>query len=644
MLIVEFQIDSIMKKKLKYTKVKRVIKGKKKLLDTGGYIYDDNKSEFANMVAQNAHLSKMNNEARNEQAGTMTDGINSEMESVGATAGMSALSGASTGMSIAGPMGALAGTVIGAGAGVMSANKRNVAKFNATSDIENNRRQQEKLQATEDAKFQSDAYANVLENSNTTGRKGVKYFAKGGNLPNDQVYAGKGGNLKELSSDVDIIKGKSHAQGGVDLKANGKVIAEAEGDEVIKDDNMVFSDKLGYAKIAEKIAKKKAKFEKDLKSTDVHRRNTATRMTANLDKELDSLFAQQEASKPKQSGAMMANGGDLDTIAPLSGASSHTNSLLQATSLLGRINMSKRMQLERELALPESDDDRFGEFPTIEIDELDGNLEQLEIPTMGEIPSTRVNRKQKVTLADGGKLLQGAQFALPLIENVVNNQITKKTPQLSRHEILKPQLQTASELETDVDINPQLAQIDNQTKAFNTSIDRGTNNANVGRANKLMAHISNIEHSNKLRSDKANTETNLRNKNKLNKQQVRNTNTGAINAYTKLNADNKFGDDMREFQRRDEIMGRKSANMANLTEDLMKGIQAVGERKLDNRKIDLDMMKYDSGVQAKMLGDSTFVQGLKNDKGRQDTYKEMIKDRPDAVKRWNSMFPKNRIL
>jgi hypothetical protein len=83
-------------------------------------------------------------------------------------------------------------------------------------------------------------------------------FATGGQLdaPLSRKYM-QGGYARSLSSDGTEILGNSHRQGGVKIPEAG---AEVEGGEVTKG-NYVFSDRLGFAKEARKLATAKGKIE-----------------------------------------------------------------------------------------------------------------------------------------------------------------------------------------------------------------------------------------------------------------------------------------------------------------------------------------------------------------------------------------------
>jgi hypothetical protein len=184
--------------------------------------------------------------------------------------------------------------------------------------------------AAEQEKQRQTMYNNAYYSVNSmSGNAGANLYASGGNLPMKYKYNCKtGGTMNPIASDIVKVNGPSHEQGGVKLQASGTPIAEVEGDEVIHD-NRVFSDrsKLGnktYAEIAEKLGKKKEKFEEMVESSNFRDKNTAERMLANIDNDLNNLFRTQEASKTPEERAettpIMAGGGFMSTaqaIVPL---------------------------------------------------------------------------------------------------------------------------------------------------------------------------------------------------------------------------------------------------------------------------------------------------------------------------------------
>lgn len=95
--------------------------------------------------------------------------------------------------------------------------------------------------------------------SSTYATKPLMQKGMGGSMASNYMANQKavGGNLVPLSSDAVEVKGPSHANGGVKLP---EMEAEVEGKEVIKDD-YVFSEQLGFAKEAKKLAKAKGRIE-----------------------------------------------------------------------------------------------------------------------------------------------------------------------------------------------------------------------------------------------------------------------------------------------------------------------------------------------------------------------------------------------
>ncbi len=120
-----------------------------------------------------------------------------------------------------------------------------------------------------------------------------------------------GGDLEQLSSDTTLADGNTHEQSKIDntsgiklLDNTGNIVAEIEDGEVIKDDQLVFSDRLKsstgrtYAESAKKLGKEKGKLEEELKDqTTGIRKNTIMTKLANIEKKENRLFTEQELSK-----------------------------------------------------------------------------------------------------------------------------------------------------------------------------------------------------------------------------------------------------------------------------------------------------------------------------------------------------------
>lgn len=145
-------------------------------------------------------------------------------------------------------------------------------------------------------------------------------LAKGGNI--SKSYKTTGGELKPISSDMELAKGNKHGETTIDgtsgiklMDKTGKPFVEIEDEETIKDGVKVYSDQTIYAKgktyaqTAEALAKKKGTLEKGMNKGTSLNASTSKRKIEVLDKEEDALFAHQEATKTKARTSVMEEGG-----------------------------------------------------------------------------------------------------------------------------------------------------------------------------------------------------------------------------------------------------------------------------------------------------------------------------------------------
>lgn len=157
-------------------------------------------------------------------------------------------------------------------------------------------------------------------------------WAQGGELP--QVTDNS--DQQQIASDMNVYKGATHAQGGIDLDTNkdGRPDIEVENNEVIKDD-MVLSDRMTpsdvvkehlrqlgiykqeddtFASYAERLGKKKGEWEMKLNSHLLGEANTAKRMVSKFDNAVDMLFQDQQSQKPVEAAkTKYPTGGELPT-------------------------------------------------------------------------------------------------------------------------------------------------------------------------------------------------------------------------------------------------------------------------------------------------------------------------------------------
>lgn len=157
-------------------------------------------------------------------------------------------------------------------------------------------------------------------------------WAQGGELP--QVTDDS--DQQQIASDMNVYKGATHAQGGIDLDTNkdGNPDIEVENNEVIKDD-MVLSDRMTpsdvlkdhlrqlgiykqegdtFASYAERLGKKKGEWEKKLDSHLISEASTAKRMVSKYDNAVNMLFEDQQSQKPvEKAKTKYPTGGELPT-------------------------------------------------------------------------------------------------------------------------------------------------------------------------------------------------------------------------------------------------------------------------------------------------------------------------------------------
>lgn len=148
------------------------------------------------------------------------------------------------------------------------------------------------------------------------------FFEKGGAI--NPSFVSNGGKLKKISSNVEKAIGNKHEENSIDgtsgikLSKNGKEEVEIEGDELIKDGNKVYSNRLldgsqTYAKKLEKLDNEKQEIENKIKKgVSLSKRNSLNRKKEIIDIKEDDLFNKQEQSKQQNLlSKKLATGGEI---------------------------------------------------------------------------------------------------------------------------------------------------------------------------------------------------------------------------------------------------------------------------------------------------------------------------------------------
>ncbi len=169
----------------------------------------------------------------------------------------------------------------------------------------------------------------------------------------------------------------------------------------------------------------------------------------------------------------------------------------------------------------------------------------------------------------GGKL----STILPYLDNISNSLLLNNAPQIPN-----PRLDKPVQLETDLNFDASRIDMKNERSALFENLDKtGSQNA----AAKLNAYAQTIKANNSLRQQEINAETQLKNQNALNRQQVESSNLAKLGAL-----------DQASFQRELGLMGQRSSNFSNLIGDLQQGEKDKTLERVDQARLALAEKAY----------------------------------------------------
>lgn len=460
-----------------------------------------------------------------------------------------------------------------------------------------------------------------LNSYNVRGNEGIEYYnAKGGKIRYELGGEIEGGKRIALSSDVDIVTGKTHSEGGITLKNNGKAYAEVEDQEVLKDTKTgenVYSDRLEvepgvtYASAAEKLGKEKGKHEMNLKSTNLHSKGTAQRMTERLDSQLNSLFNHQEMMKKANiETSIKALGGNIKKYA-WGDTTYYVNQTPEERQ--ARIDEMNNQTNNRELTTPNP----YENERSLSLEETN------TIPTSVQPDQTR---KGKTNQPDYGKALDFAFGASNFMDNYYNSKLINETA-----EVPKPHLQAAAKLETNYNIEPALNENRVAYSDFAKGVDSNLSSGNVAASNKFAAYAKRLENNNRMYGQKANIETNLINQSRLNAQDITGKNLAKLDKY-----------DIDKYNRELMLKGEKSANIANVSEDIGKIGTERQLRNLDDKKVVNTIKAFDNNDAAAYKNYNEVYDNYKRTGKLNDLKESMSKSKSkSAIEAWNK-DPRNK--
>jgi hypothetical protein len=177
------------------------------------------------------------------------------------------------------------------------------------------------------------------------------------------------------------------------------------------------------------------------------------------------------------------------------------------------------------------------------------------------------------------------ELAPTLIDNVGNAALTAFSPKLP-----KPILTKAERINTNYNVNPQLAEVKGQTRAMVDNIYANTSNSNVARANVASTRLRGLEVTNNILGQKENIETGLRNQNIMNRQSINSKNVDTLNSNSLM-----------EFTRANDIQSRISSNLADMSGDITETFERKDKTLRDAELMEIILSDDPTGARAKAM-------------------------------------------
>lgn len=246
------------------------------------------------------------------------------------------------------------------------------------------------------------------------------------------------------------------------------------------------------------------------------------------------------------------------------------------------------------------------------IENLDKDLQRLH-EDQESLKSRKGINSQDKKLAEGGEYKRSyatpLEKALPYADNIVNAMLTQQTP-----EIPKPIYDEAMPMKTTVNVRPQIIEGQRQLSNLQNVLERNTGSGTDFRSNVIAANLANIGNTNQLLSQKENAETQLINKARMNQQLVDSANVAKENQYN-----------IQKMHRVDDIHGRISKNVANLSTDAQMQIAQQNQYERDLAELDLLKLRYkETGIWDRNI-EGTFEEYLKGNKSGKEFVNAMGK-------------------
>ena len=507
---------------------------------------------------------------------TMSNKSNGKV-SVGGKVAAGALSGAGAGAAL-GPIGIAAGALVGGAFSGFTASN--------TNKLLNEQEEMDKQKMISDRETMYNDFSKAVYN--TFPRQGIAgammYGMYGGKLPKLA-----GGGLIPVSNTAQEVVGNTHEQGGVDVtSANGNGQAELENKEITYTDaqgqSKVLSYRLGAADEARKLMatpeyiqaelvfqQKVDNINKQLSkaSNDRFAQGTLGQRLKAVKHPLDDLYNMQEKMKAEQG-------------VPETQTKGQPVPKLAAGGTFGSDGRNKGIPYEYVPIDGDNNLQMAGMNPMGSIVNP-APVAPVKVDLAGTTRSLKENidykhSLEKGTTNNGLKTLNTLAPAISFVDNIYNAHLNTKRPPIPN-----PVLNRPVTLKTDYNIQPQLTENRTQLGNLYKNLDNTIGSPQVTAANKIMGFAKTMEQQNALQGQKANIETELTNKNRLNTQNIMMGNNQLINSTA-----------MNKTMAKDDILTSSSENVANAVSKATMLIRQENMKQLDKDKLSMILAKYKS--------------------------------------------------
>ncbi len=218
----------------------------------------------------------------------------------------------------------------------------------------------------------------------------------------------------------------------------------------------------------------------------------------------------------------------------------------------------------------------------------------------GDLPQgtdVTVGSDSTASAKTGKSFGQYAAMAAPYLDNVANLAIAANTPRIPQ-----PILTPSPNLETTLNINPQLRNLSNDARAANLDIDRRTSSAGVANANKGQILANKWRAIGDLNANKQNTENQMRNQASMADYQARRSNNDLLNQRN-----------LNQMIRTDDVNQRYGSVLSDFGNDIAQASRERNMKDLDQEKMKM-IMKVNPEAAYQFADTKTFEDLYKNDK------------------------------